>query len=827
MRGIDLALNWPRRVFVGLIVVVVLALLLMVRIKIDTDPENMLSPNEPVRIFHEEVKQRFSLYDMVILAVEYKENKEGVFNAESLGRIYELAKSIEAVEHVVSSELIDLAHVDNIKSIRVGEVGFDWLLASKPSDQNEANDIRNAARRLPMLNGTLISEDGKKVAFYIPVKEKSYSYQVSLDIQEIIRKLDGPESYHFAGLAVAEDTFGFEMFKQMAISAPLAALVIFLLMRVFFGSLALIASPMIVAMATVIITMGIMIGLGFTVHIMSSMIPIFLMPIAVVDSVHILSEFSELYAEQKDARKSIEDVMKQLLTPMLYTSLTSAAGFFSLVFTPIPPVQVFGGFVGMGILLAFVLTVVIVPAYIVTLSSEQLQGLVTDTQSNPKSNILIFCVSGFKKIALGVPKVIVVISVVLFVVGAFGISLIQINDNPVRWFHSKHPIRVADDMLNQSLSGTYPAYLIFDSVDVAMDPIEAARKALEPSLQYEFDELLKNHKDDIENALDDLAFEQPNSGWAFALMAYEQADAQSRIFQQPEVLRWLSSFQDAMAKEYYVGKSTSVADIVRVVHRELQGGNNAAYTIPPSRQGVAQTLLVFQGSHRPSDLFHVVTPDYRSSAVWFQLRSGDNKDMALIQDIASDWILNNPPPLALKARWAGLTYINVVWQEKMVKGMLDSLLGAFVVVFIMMVILFRSVVFGVLSMMPLALTIVVIYGVTGIIGKDYDMPVAVLSSLSLGLSIDFAIHFLQRCRQLHVELGDWNLALERMFEEPARAIVRNAVVIAIGFLPLLLAPLVPYNTVGVLMAAIMIVSSAVTLFLLPAAVKIAVFGANI
>jgi len=55
-----------------------------------------------------------------------------------------------------------------------------------------------------------------------------------------------------------------------------------------------------------------------------------------------------------------------------------------------------------------------------------------------------------------------------------------------------------------------------------------------------------------------------------------------------------------------------------------------------------------------------------------------------------------------------------------------------------------------------------------------------------------------------------------MFQEPGRAITRNAIVIAIGFLPLLAAPLVPYNTVGFLMAAIMAVSSIVTVILLPA-----------
>ena len=70
---------------------------------------------------------------------------------------------------------------------------------------------------------------------------------------------------------------------------------------------------MLVAMATVIISMGLLIGLGFTVHIMSSMIPIFLMPIAVVDSVHIMSDFADSYRRGGDAKAIISRVVDHLL----------------------------------------------------------------------------------------------------------------------------------------------------------------------------------------------------------------------------------------------------------------------------------------------------------------------------------------------------------------------------------------------------------------------------------------------------------------------------------------------------------------------------------
>jgi predicted RND superfamily exporter protein len=192
---------------------------------------------------------------------------------------------------------------------------------------------------------------------------------------------------------------------------------------------------------------------------------------------------------------------------------------------------------------------------------------------------------------------------------------------------------------------------------------------------------------------------------------------------------------------------------------------------------------------------------------------------AVVKDVEA-FLASNPPPAALTHHWAGLTYLNTVWQEKMVSGMLNAFLSSFIVVFIMMVILFRSPLWGLLAMIPLTVTIALIYGIIGFVGKDYDMPVAVLSSLTLGLAVDFAIHFLERARMAYKKSGSWADAIKVMFEEPARAISRNVIVIAIGFTPLLAAPLVPYKTVGIFLASIMAISGIATMLILPASITV-------
>ncbi len=831
---LDFPIQHARLVFVGLAVLTIGLGAAIPSIQVDTDPENMLSEDDPARVFHNETKEEFDLHDLIVVGVVNESEPEGVFNPESLGRIHELNERLKSIDGVIARDVLGPSTMDNIEQAGPGTIRFEWLMEQAPKTPEEALAIKEAALRLPMLRGTVVSEDGDSVALYVPIESKDQSHRISEEIEAIIAGFgDNTDEFYITGLPVAEDTFGVEMFKQMAVSAPLAALVILLLMWWFFRSFALVLSPMIVAITTVTITMGALIASGFTVHIMSSMIPIFLMPIAVVDSVHLLSEFVDIYPKTGDRKVAIKEVVGHLFAPMLYTSLTSAAGFLSLTLTPIPPVRVFGVFVAMGIGIAFVLTILFVPAYIAALPEKRLAALLSAKRNASEGGLLGRVVEALGAKSLRFAKPILIVTVAAIAISGYGISQININDNPVRWFKPSHKIRVADRVLNQELAGTYTAFLIMkQDTDAKAEIVAAGDKALEgasDAVRTRWDvvksdaetagkEETTNVSDALIEATSDLVFDtsgEESEQWQAVQTALEEAQTASKTFQNPEHLAYIERLQEAAEALPLVGKTSSIADVVKTVYRELISGKDEDFRIPGSTEGVAQTLLQFQSSHRPNDLWHLVSPDYRESAIWVQLRSGDNQDMMSVKTDLDAFLAADPPPEGLHAQWAGLTFLNTVWQEEMVGGMLESLMGAFVIVFLMMVILFRSPVYGALAMVPLTITIVFTYGLIGLVGKDYDMPVAVLSSLTLGLSVDFAIHFLERARAIQGETGDWRETMSRMFQEPGRAIMRNAIVIAIGFLPLLAAPLVPYNTVGFLMAAIMAVSSVVTVILLP------------
>lgn len=435
----------------------------------------MLSADEPVRRYHRQMRKEMDLHDVIVLGVVNETHPKGMFNPVSLRRIHELTEFIKTLQWpdeddadktigVITPDLIAPSTVDVIEQGGPGTVVFSWLARAPPAAQEEATAVFETMQRFPTMEGIMLSDDGRVLALYIPVTTKEISYRIYTALRERIASMEGDEQYFITGLPVAEDTFGVEMFIQMAISAPMAMIVVFTLLLFFFRNLTLVWAPMIVAMVSVICTMALLVITGNTVHIMSSMIPIFIMPIAVLDSVHILSEFFDYYPRIRSLRLTMNHAMRELFIPMFFTSVTTAVGFASLALVPIPPVQVFGVFVAIGVLLAWLLSITFIPAYVALLSDKTRGRLATAAEraASRKSLLRDGMLERTRRLTRHNPRWVLLVSFALVGACVLGVFRIEVNDNPVRWFGSDHPIRVADRVLNERLAGTYMAYLTLE-----------------------------------------------------------------------------------------------------------------------------------------------------------------------------------------------------------------------------------------------------------------------------------------------------------------------------------------------------------------------------
>ena len=359
------------------------------------------------------------------------------------------------------------------------------------------------------------------------------------------------------------------------------------------------------------------------------------------------------------------------------------------------------------------------------------------------------------------PKATAAVGLALIALAILGVSRIVVNNNMVAWFKPGSEIRIADAAINHALGGTSLGYVVATA---------------------------------------------------------DQPDA----IKQPETLRNIEGLQRHLEKLPVVGKTTSVVDYVKRINRVLHDDDPKFDAVPVSAETVAQYLFLFSMSAKPSDLDNVVDYPFQRANIWVQLKTWDAAAMQSVIRATEEYQRLNP--IALEFKPAGIAYFNLVWNHEVLWDMVKGFLLALVVVFLILAFDFGSFKWALVGYVPLLFTILLIYGVVGFAGKDFDMPISVLSCLSLGMAVDFSIHFISRLRQRLAEIGaDAGRDLSTLKEallwtatRPGKGIVRNAVLFAAAFSVMLFAPLTPYITVGAFIVSMMLLSALLTILYLPA-----------
>src|SRR3989304_944807 len=749
----EFSVERPKTTVMAVIILTLIFLSQFPKILIDTDPKNMLPETSPVRVYNNEMESLFALHkDMIVLGIE---NPHGLFNPASLERVARFTDEIMRIKGVVIPDIMSLTTVDNVLSEN-GQLIVRPVMDHVPQSGEEVDKLQKEIYDNPMLIGRLVSEDRTTTAIYVPLEEGADAKEIADGIRSVVSKEKGDERYYVAGDPVARDTFGHTMFMQMGMFSPIAGLIMMVTLYIMFRNVTLAMAMMSVAFLSIIWSMGLLIGVGFPVHIMSSMIPVFLMAIA-TDSVHIFNEFYFRLKETGDKKQAIIDTMTVVGPPVRYTALATAAGFSVLILMHIIPVKVFVFFIAFGTIVIRLMSFSLIPAMMMLTNDKKLKAAAERENEEGGSGstwLRKLGETGFHRY-----RSVTIAGIIMLIIAIYGISHIRVNNNMVSWFKKTSEIRQADTVLNERLAGTATAYIVAEA-----DTPDA----------------MKN----------------------------------------PEILKSIEGLQRELEGSSVVGNTMSVVDIVKRVNKVLHGNDPQYDTIPTSTEEIAQYLFLFGMSAKPGDLDNVVTADYDKANIFLQLKTWDAIAM---RDILKkiDVFKASHPNVKLQFKPAGISYFNMVWNDEVLYDMIKGFIIALVVVLIILIINFRSIKWGIISYIPLLFTIVLIYGFIGYIGKDFDMPISVLSALSLGMAVDFSIHFIRRFQQRYAEDRDVERAILWTAARPGKGIIRNAILFASAFSVMILAPLTPYITVGLFIAGMMVISSVITILFLPAIIRVA------
>lgn len=751
---VEFSVRHPRAVVAGVVLVTLAFMTQFLRVRTDTNPKNMLPATSQVRMWNDEVDRTFGLYeDTIAVGIV---NDRGVLNPGTLGKVARITDQVVKLKGVAARDVTSFPTITNVTA-EGGLLRVAPLLTEVPKNEEELARLRKSVLENPLFVDRIVSRDGQTTAIYVPLEKGANGKQIADEIRAIVRKEAGDERFFVAGDPVARDTFGAEMFVLMAIFAPIAGLVMLLVRYLMFRDLFLSVALMMDAMIAIVWSMGLLIALGYPVHIMSSMAPVFLMAIA-TDSIHIFNEFYFRFRVTGDKPRAIIETMHAVSRPVRYTALATAAGFAVLLFMNIVPVKVFGAVIAFGTVMLRFLSFSFIPAMFMFVNDEKLRQAASDEDIEvSRASQLLKRLAAWGALR---PRATAVVGVVLLVPALVGISRIVVNNNMVEWFKQGSEVRVADREINKRLGGTSLGYVI------------------------------------------------------------ATAPGQEEI-KSPEALRYIEGLQRHLETLPVVGKTFSVADYVKRINLVLHDDDPKYDAIPESKDAVGQFLFLFAMSAKPSDLDTVVDNSFTKANIWVQLKTWDAKAMEAVIAAAEGYRKSHPTTLELKP--AGNAYFNMVWNDEVLWDMVLGFGLALVVVFGVLVLDFRSWKWALVAYVPLLFTIALIYGVIGFTGKRFDMPISVLSCLSLGMAVDFAIHFISRFKQRLKEAGEGETVTDALLwtaARPGKGIMRNAILFASAFSVMLFAPLTPYITVGAFIASMMLLSALLTLVFLPALITL-------
>ncbi|HSV76718.1 MAG TPA: MMPL family transporter [Bacteroidales bacterium] len=277
--------------------------------------------------------------------------------------------------------------------------------------------------------------------------------------------------------------------------------------------------------------------------------------------------------------------------------------------------------------------------------------------------------------------------------------------------------------------------------------------------------------------------------------------------QSPEGLRLMERTQEFMEQFDYIPYSQSVADLVKQMNDAMGEGER----IPDNRAMIEQLWFLLDGQEIMSQL---VNFELTEGLVIGHVSSIDFQVLREIEENFSEFALNNSDE-NFTVDVTGVPIFFRRLDDSIIQSQTYSLLIAMALIILVISLLQRSFLKGIISAIPIAITVLVLFGIMGLTGVPLDIATVLCGSVTIGIGIDYAIHYMSQVG-LSLRSGkNLNDSITSSIGITGKAILINMVSVSLGFAVLLFSNLVPMQRFGFLIALTMITSAMASLTLLP------------
>ena len=749
------------------------------RITIDTSTEGFLHAEDPVLVTYNAFRDQFGRDEMVIIAIE----PPNIFSQAFLKRLQQLHEELEETVPYVD----DMTSLINVRNTRgeADELIVEDLLENWPRTAGEMAALKKRVLENPLYKNLLVSAKGTFTA--ITIKTNSHSSigqgadvlegfedagagdgaappgdgyltdqensEVVNAVHQVVKKYQSPDfNIYLAGSPVVTNFLKKSMLGDMRKFMVLSITAVSILLFVMFRRASGVFLPLLTVILSLLATLGMMALTGTAIKLPTQILPSFLLAVGVGTSVHILAIFFRRLRQTEDKEEAIAYALGHSGLAVVMTNVTTACGLMSFSTSEVAPVADLGLFAGIGVLLTFVNTLVLLPAVIALLP---IKVKTADRQRNRRTSMDRFLdmVSCF---ATRYPIPILAVSFLIM-----GLSLVfalqnRFSHDILRWFPENNAIRQSTEKIDHELRGTINLEVLVDT--------GKENGFYDPDLLHRLDRATV-HVESLE---------------------------MDRLF---------------------VGKAWSLTSILKEINQALNENRPEFYTVPQERDLVAQEFLLFENSGS-DDLEDVV--DSQFSKVRFTIKGPFEDSVrynGLIEYVHAYFAEAFPEAGITLTGMMGLLATTI---NHAIVSMAKSYAIALAVITVLMVILIGRLRIGLLSMIPNLTPIILVLGVIGATPFKLDLFTMMVASIAIGLAVDDTIHFMHNFRRYYEQSGDPRQAVYATLHSTGRAMLVTTIVLSVGFFIFVFASMNNLFAFGLLTAFTIVMALAADYLVAPA-----------
>jgi uncharacterized protein len=829
------------------------------RAELDNNNIRFLPDKNQAKLISEYIDETFGGQVMILVGLErpYKT----VFEKNFLRRIRDFSQAVENTEYVKS--------VNSIMSTQYITGDSDSIIVSDlvPEDfsgtDEEITELKRRIASWDLFSNSLVSDDLSATQILITLDAVTADFtrpEVMRSIEKI-RKIageifTGEEEVYFTGQPIINAIINNSMIADNILLIPLVVVVVLGMLFFSFRRFTFVVLPFLTVIIAVVWTVGIAAMLGIKLSVITTILPVILVAVGSAYGIHIVTHYMEDTQNKpladNEHRALVLAIVKKLIKPVFLAALTTIAGFISFCFTPIVPMREFGFCAGVGVTAAFAVAVLLIPSMFLLRGSR-----VLEEQPEEQADVSRFnnAIAGFFT-SIAEKKVLVLsLAVLTVLISLYGLSKVIIDNAVVEFFQNETDISRSDRFIREHFGGSKDLNLVIqaDTTEELLHPdVLQAIDGLSVYLTEQvpaagkvvgFTDIIKrinqvfNVGESPEGlqpvnsftGTDSFGFNDTDN-FGFGDFGFGFSDFNDDYIETPKQENSYSLAQYNTADlirflDNAAGKSPHLSgnDLVRELKRLTNYEGMAYYEIPtdPKRYGkeskeelqrlIANYLVLLAGDDDSGYANDPLEPTAIRTMV--QLRTVGNKDSQAVIDTIKKYITVNIPKNAKVIIGGGITYEMAV-TDLIFNSQLISILVSVLIVFLIVAFSNKSLIAGFIGAVPLTLAILCNFAVMGFLGIKLSLGTALISSLAVGIGIDYTIHFIEFFK--HEYQSGEPAFLRRTFIGCGKAIMINALSVGAGFGVLAFSQFRIIAQLGALIALSMLITAFVSLTVIPA-----------